>query len=104
MKTILIAIGIMALNLSFGAHNPTIKTEIEEKVQPDLSQFSFNEDHENFIVVSFTVNDNHIEIIDLMGSSDELMKIMKTELNELTVDNIYPTDDIYNFKFIFTKQ
>jgi hypothetical protein len=41
MKTILIAIGIMALNLSFGAHNPTIKTEIEEKVQPDLSQFSF---------------------------------------------------------------
>lgn len=94
----------MVLNTSFGAHNPSIKREIENKIQPNLSAFSFNEDHENFIVVSFTVTDNHIEIIDLMGSSAELMNIMKEELNSLKVDNTYPVEDIYNFKFIFTKQ
>lgn len=104
MKTITLIIGLCLLNISLGANNPSIKHEIEAKVKPNLAEFNFAADYENFVVVSFTVNDFHLEIIDIMGSNELLIKLITEELNKLNVDKIYPSDDIYNFKFIFTKQ
>lgn len=97
-------IGLCLYSLSFAANNPSIKNEMIEKVNPDLSEFQFESEHENFVVVSFKVNNKHVEIIDIMGSNDQLISLMIEELINLKVDKIYPMDDIYNFKFIFKEQ
>jgi 2,4-dienoyl-CoA reductase-like NADH-dependent reductase (Old Yellow Enzyme family) len=104
MKTIIMIIGLLLVNESFAANNPSIKSEIEEKVQPDLTEFNFSTDHENFIVVSFKVSEYHIDILEIMGSSDYLIQTMIEELINLKVDKVYPEDDIYSFKFIFLKK
>ena len=104
MKTIAMIIGLCFLSISFGSNNPSIKNEMIEKVNPDLAGFEFEAVHENFVVVSFKVIQHHVEIIDIMGSSDVLIKALTEELINLKVDKLYPMDDIYNFKFIFIKQ
>lgn len=104
MKAVLISIGLMVLNVVNAANNPCIIKEIEEKVQPNLEDYTFNEEQEDFVVVSFKVENSQIQIIEAMGSSEELIQILTSELEELNLEKTYPADDIYSFKFIFNKQ
>ena len=80
MKTILMTLGILMINFAFSNNNPSINREIEKKVQPDLSQYNFDQENENFVIVRFTVNNQQVEIIDILGSNEELIEIMKDEL------------------------
>ncbi|MCH2233344.1 MAG: hypothetical protein MK078_03740 [Crocinitomicaceae bacterium] len=104
MKTILMALGLMVLTIGNAANNPSIIKEIEEKVKPNLDEFNFNQEHMDFVVVSFKVESQQVQVVEIMGSSDELIQIIGKELDMLCLDKIYPEDDVYNFKFIFDKQ
>lgn len=104
MKTLTLILGLCLLSCSCVASNPSMKSEVMEKVQPDLTGFHFASEHENFVVVSLKVNERHLEIIDIMGSSEKLVELIRDEILNLKVDKIYPAGDTYNFKFIFKKQ
>jgi len=103
MKTLVLIGALLLSHLSFSSNNPSLKHEIEEAIQPDLSQFEFDMYHENFVVVSFKISHEQLEIIEIMGSNEYLIQLMTEELSNLKMDNIYPVNDIHNFKFIFTK-
>ena len=101
MRTTLIIVSILITNVALAAIYPSIKTEIEAKVHPDLSQYSFDDEHENFVVVSFTLTNEGIELIDIQGSSHELIGIMTDELTALNFDAKYTTQEIHYYKFVF---
>lgn len=100
----MLTLGLLILNVSIAGNTPSIKSEMIEKVQPDLTEFEFATEHENFVVVSFKIKNKHLEILEIMGSTQELIQLMQVELTSTFIDKIYPVDDIYYFKFIFTKQ
>lgn len=104
MKTIMITLGLLLMNISIAGNTPAIKNEITKKVHPDLTEFEFSTEHENFVVVSFKISNQHFQILEIMGSNDDLIQLMKEELRVTLLDKIYPVDDVYYFKFIFKKQ
>ncbi|UKN00458.1 hypothetical protein K6119_12020 [Paracrocinitomix mangrovi] len=103
MKIAILTIGLALANISFAGLNPSLKKEITEKVQLDLSQFEFDTHHENFVVVSFSIENFQIEILEIQGTSEILINMMTLELNNLKIDRLYSQGNIYNYKFVFKK-
>lgn len=104
MRTMIMVMALlMSANLMAHGKKP-IKKELEDKVTIDLHDYDFKKDQEEFVLVSFVVKNQKIEILDIMGSNEFLIDKMKSELNNITMDNFYPSDDKYNFKFTFSKQ
>jgi hypothetical protein len=104
MKTIMTTLGLLLMNISIASNTPSIKNEMIKKVHPDLTDFEFSAKYENFVVVSFKIDNQHLQILEIMGSNEGLIQLMKEELSVTILDKIYPVDDIYYFKFTFKKQ
>lgn len=104
MKTVILILGMVLVNASFAGTNPSLKNEIIEKIHPDLTEFDFDEYHENFVVVSFTITDFQIQILEIQGSNPQLINMITNELVNLNMEKVYTEGDIYNYKFIFTKR
>ena len=103
MKKFILMIGILVASTSFGATNPSLKNEIVENVNPDISKVKLNEPHQDFVVVSFSIKDFQINIIDIQGSQEELIQLITRELRDMFILREYSDTDVYNYKFTFKK-
>lgn len=103
MKTLVCIVGLLLSHMSFSNSNPCLKNEIETSIHPDLSQFEFDMHHENFVVVQFEIRNFQIEILEIQGSSEELIEMITEELSQVTIDDTYTDGDSYSYKFIFKK-
>jgi hypothetical protein len=96
-------VGFLAASVSFGAVNPSLKSEILENVSPDLSTVELDELHQDFVVVKFSIKDFQIKIIEIQGSQESLIQLIIHELSEIFVQREYSETDVYNYKFVFKK-
>ena len=103
MKKFIIMIGLLAINLSFTAKNSSLKSEIMNKVSPDLSKVELDQFHQDFVVVSFSIKDNQIKIIEIQGSQEKLIRLIRNELREMSIQSDYSDTDILNYRFTFKK-
>ena len=101
MKKFILMVGFFTASISFAAVNPSLKSEIVNKVSPDLSTVELNEAHQDFVVVSFSIKDHQINIIDIQGSQEELIQIIKKELSDMFITKEYSDTDVFNYKFTF---
>ena len=103
MKKLILIVTLLIASISFGSENPSLKNEILNNVNPNLSEIQLDEFHQNFVVVSFYIKDNQIHIIDIQGSQKELIQMVTNELSEMNILNEYSDSDVYNYKFTFKK-
>ncbi|NOQ73117.1 MAG: hypothetical protein GQ574_14015 [Crocinitomix sp.] len=101
-KFILIAAVLMA-SISFGSENPSLKNEIINKVNANLSGIELDDAHQDFVVVSFYIKDFQVHILDIQGSQKELIQMISNELSEMCIEKEYSDSDVYNYKFTFKK-
>ena len=102
MKKLILIVAILAATTSFGAKNPSL-SEIVENATLDLSKIELNEYHQDFVIVSFSIKDHQISIIDILGSQEELIQLITSELRDLHIEREYSDTDVFYYKFIFKK-
>ena len=103
MKKLILIIGILAATASFGAKNPSLNGEIVANVNPDLSMIELDESHQDFVIVSFSIKDSQISIVDILGSQEELIQLIISELRDMHIEGTYSDTAVFNCKFIFKK-
>ena len=103
MKKFILMIGVLIATTSFAATDPSLKNEIVEKVNLDLSEVELDESHQDFVVVSFSIKDFQINIIDIQGTQEELIQLITSELRDMFILREYSDTDVYNYKFTFKK-
>ena len=104
MKTIIIALGILAFNLSYAGGYPTLKSEITENLNIDISKVELNKNHQDFVVVSFNILDGQIIILDIDGSKIELEELVINKLNQLNIQSDYDINETYYYRINFDKR
>ena len=104
MKKLILIVTLLMASISFAAGNPTLKKEIVNKMNPNLSEIQLDEYHQNFVVVSFYVKNGQIYILDVQGSQEVLIQEVLIELSEMDIQNEYSDSDVYNYKFTFVNK
>ncbi|NOQ73111.1 MAG: hypothetical protein GQ574_13985 [Crocinitomix sp.] len=103
MKKFILIVTVLIASISFGSVNPSLKNEIVNNVNPNLSEIQLDEYHQDFVVVSFYVEDCQIHIIDIQGSQQELIDLISNELLEMYIQKEHSALDVFNYKFTFEK-
>ena len=103
MKKLILIVTVLMASISFAAGNPSLKNEIVNKMNPNLSEIELDEFHQDFVVVSFSIKDGKIHVLDMQGSKEELIQAVLNELSEMHILKAYSDSDIYNYKFTFKK-
>ncbi|MFT5668098.1 MAG: hypothetical protein ACI9DK_002298 [Vicingaceae bacterium] len=103
MKKFILVIALLATSISFAGVKPSLRNEIVEKVNIDLSEIELDEFHQDFVVVSFHIKDSQIFITEIQGSQEQLIKSIQKELSEMDIQKEYSESDVFNYKFTFKK-
>ncbi len=103
MKKFILVAALLVTSISFAAVKPSLRKEIVEKVNIDLSDIELDEFHEDFVVVSFQIKDSQILITEIQGSQEQLIESVQKELTQMCIQKEYSNTDIYNYKFTFKK-
>lgn len=104
MKKIIFILAISVSNLSLAAGGEPLRNEITNKLILDLSQVELDENHQDFVVVSFYIRNDEIEITGISGSQKELIEKVKNKLSQLEIEQYYNERALYRYKFTFEKQ
>ncbi len=104
MKTMMMILGFVVTTSLMANGNRPIKEELEDKLTLDLHDYKFHDEYQDFVVVSFTVVNQKIQVQEIMGSDQWLINSVKSELSKMDLENIYPCEETYNFKFVFEKR
>jgi hypothetical protein len=94
---------VMATSLMANGNQP-IKGELEDKLSLNLNEYEFHDEYQDFVVVSFVVVNQKIQINEIMGSDEWLINSVRSELSKMDLDNFYPSGQTYSFKFVFSKR
>ena len=103
MKKLILMVGILVASISFAGENPSLKSKIVENVSLDLSTVELDETYQDFVVVSFSIKDFQIKIIEIQGSQEILIQMITSELLAMYIQKDYSETDVYNYKFTFKK-
>jgi len=103
MKKLITIVAISITNISFSANNPELKSELTEKLILDLSKVELDQNHQDFVVVSFYVCDDKIEIAEITGTNKELIQKVKNKMSLLKLEDAYDEKELYRFKLTFEK-
>ena len=103
MKKLILMIGILVASISLAGENPYLKNKITENVSVDLSTVDLDEFHQDFVVVSFSIKDFQIKIIEIQGSQEVLIQMITSELLAMYIQKVYSETDVFNYKFTFKK-
>jgi hypothetical protein len=108
MKKLIFIISLLVSNISLGAGNPasgtpTLNEEISNKLILDLSMVELDKKHQDFVLVSFYICNDEIEIIEISGSQEELVEKVKIKLSQLKIEQMYDEGALYRYKFTFEK-
>ena len=68
MKTIIIVLGILAFNLSYAGGYPTLKSEITENLNIDISKVQLNKTHQDLPYKNYEAIDR-FDGIDMYGNN-----------------------------------
>ena len=72
MKKIIFIVAILISNISLGAGGiPTLNEEISNKLILDLSMVDLDENHQDFVVVSFHICNGEIEVEEIQPKGNE---------------------------------
>jgi hypothetical protein len=113
MKKLIFIISLLVSNISLGAGNPTsgnptsgtptLNEEISNKLILDLSMVELDKKHQDFVLVSFYICNDEIEITEISGSQEELVEKVKIKLSQLKIEQMYDEGALYRYKFTFEK-
>ena len=101
---VLIVLVFSSMSFSFSGVNPELKKEITKKVIVDLSKVNLNDNNNDYVMVSFIIENEEIIITNIESSMNELTEIMKKELNQIRIDSEYEEGVTYKYRFTFTKK
>ena len=104
MKAMIMVLGLLVSISLLANGNRPIKNEIEHKLSMNLNEFNFHEEIQDFVVVRFTIEEQKIKIDEIMGSDPWLINSLKQQLSTMVLENKYPDQETYNFKFVFEKR
>jgi len=99
----MIIVGVLITNISLGADNPPLKNEITNKLILDLSEVELDEDLQDFVVVSFHICNDGVQITEITGTQKQLVQKVKTKLSQLTIEQEYNEETLYRYKLTFKK-
>jgi len=101
MKKLMFIVGILVTNISLGADNLPLKNEITDKLILDLSEVELDQNHQDFVVVSFYICDGKIEITEITGTHKQLLQKVKRKLSLLQIEEEYDEETLYRYKLTF---
>lgn len=106
MKTILITtmMVLFSFGITYAGENPKLLKEIKRKTFLDLSDFKFEKNIQEFVIVKFRVTDQQIEVINIEGSREELTEMMMKKLEEMVIRTDAEDAATYQYKFNFEKE
>ncbi|MFT6921361.1 MAG: hypothetical protein ACJA1C_000355 [Crocinitomicaceae bacterium] len=104
MKKIIFIVAILISNISLGAGVQPLKQEITEKLIIDLSMVELDENQQDFVLVSFYICNDEIEIADISGTQKQLIEKVKSKLSKLKIEQTYDEGTVYQYKFTFEKK
>jgi hypothetical protein len=79
MKKLIFIVAVLISNISLGADVQPLKAEITEKLIIDLSMVELDENHQDFVLVSFYIFNGAIEIAEISVQENLIKKIYKRE-------------------------
>lgn len=95
--------GVLITNICLGADNPTLKTELTEKLKFDLREVELDPQHQDFVVVCFHICNGKVEISEITGTQKELIQKVKKKLSMIQIDQEYDEGKTYRYKLTFKK-
>lgn len=101
MIKLILIVGTLIANVSFGGQNPSLESEITDKLILDLSEVVLDEHRKDFVVVHFRICDDRIEIVQVVGTQEPLVQKVKNKLKQISIHEAYDEETIYHFKFTF---
>ena len=99
----MIIVGVLITNISLGADNRPLTNEITNKLILDLSEVELDEDLQDFVVVSFNVCNDEVQITEITGTQKQLIQKVKTKLSQLIIEQDYNEETLYRYKLTFKK-
>lgn len=106
MKKVVVAlfVGLLSMSASFAGENPKVIKEIQRKIKVDLSGIQLEKSKKHYVLVTFKIVDQEIEILNLEGSKKELTDLMIAELEEMFITSKADASKVYQFKFNFSQE
>lgn len=86
------------------SHNPSLRTELTEKMILDLSHVELHENFQDYVLVHFSIRKDVINVKSIEGTHSEVIELVKEKLISMEIDSKYEEDRIYSYKFTFEKQ
>lgn len=103
MKKLIFIVSILVSQISFAAGVEPLKEEITNKLILDLSMLELNEQHKDFVIVSFYICNDKIEISEIYGTQNQLVQKVKIKLSQLTIKHTCEEGKLYQYRFTFKK-
>ena len=104
MKKLIFIVSILVSTISLGAEGiPPLNEEIANKLILDLSKVELDENQQDFVLVSFYICNDEIEITEISGTQKQLVQKVKSKLSQLKIDQTYDEETLYRYKFTFEK-
>ena len=103
MKKLILIAGILINIVAFGAETEPLKTEFSKKLVFNLSEVELDASNRDFVIVSFYVRDQKIEITETNGTQEQLIEKVKNKLSLLMLEEGYDEDKLYQYKITFKK-
>ena len=108
MKTIIISIAIFSasiFNYSYANGNNAMDKVLEKGISFKNGELSINKNQNEFVRVSFRVNEeNKIEIIETNSSNELIKEQLLEKLTTLTLFGSLDIEKVYIYNFTFKKQ
>ena len=101
---VLFIVGLLSVSTSFAGENPKLLKEIKRKLTIDLSGINFIDKKKEYVVVSFRVVDEEIQVEKIKGSKAQLETIMLEELEEMFIKADADPEKLHRYKFTFEKE
>jgi len=101
----LVVVLVMTLSsmINVLASSPSLSNEIHDKVSLDLSNIELDKYAEDYVFVSFKIQDGQIMINNIKGSQTELKKLIVKELVQMEIESEYDENKLYQYRFTFEK-
>jgi hypothetical protein len=100
---LMLVVGVFISNNSFGANDPSLKSELTEKIIIDLSDVELSEDQQESVAVSFYICDGKIEIAEISGTNEAVILKVKQKLSLLKIEAEYDEGSLYRYNLEIDK-
>lgn len=89
---------------AYSGENPKLFKEIQRKVKIDLSHLILKKSEVHYVIVKFQIINQEIDVIDIIGTEEELTDLMLCELKEMYIKTEAKEGEVFTYKFIFEQE